>query len=140
MSYAVYRIIKARYADAPGWDEIVVAIDQLMDDPRVRQGLQGNGGQRPRRRWGNRLAFTILAYGFDDGSNEQFGFENLVYEPVNEPLLPDFPGKPGSDGTRLRWQPLALEMVSRTRAGTSSSGGYPEALSPEWGAGGRPSR
>jgi hypothetical protein len=80
---------------------------------------------------GNRIASLIISYGLNDGSNEIDEFNNLFYEPINPPLLPDFPGNPDILDPN-RWQPLALEYF----IGQSGIkvGEYPDFLSPEWGS------
>ena len=131
ISYAVYRIIQARYALAPGWEDVIKpAIDQQMLDLGYDPGNKGTIGNSPAA-IGNRIGFGVINYGFTDGSNEQNEFGNEVYEPINPPLLPDFPGNPDLIDP-MRWQPLALEYF-KDQGGNIIIGGYPDALSPEWG-------
>lgn len=130
ISYACYRIIAERFAGSPGAARTQDRIDELMDelgyDPRVRR----KRGRSPAA-VGNRIAAAILEFGRSDGSNEQDGYANRFYEPVNDPLLPAFPGNPDIDDVN-RWQPLALEFFE-DQGGNPLPTGTPPFLSPEWG-------
>lgn len=130
ISYASYRIIAARFADSPGAAETQERIDALMEtlgyDPRVTR-KRGKSAAAV----GNRIAATILAFGSTDGANEENGYANRFYEPVNDPLLPAFPGNPDITDVN-RWQPLALDFFV-DQGGNPLPTGTPEFLSPEWG-------
>jgi hypothetical protein len=131
VSFACYRMIQARYGNAPGWADIIKpAIDGLMDDLGYDKSYKGTIGNSPAA-IGNRIAYGVINYGFNDNANEQGGFANLVYEPVNPPILPDFPGNPDLIDPQ-RWQPIALDYF-KDQGGNIIIGGYPEALSHEWG-------
>jgi len=66
-----------------------------------------------------------------DGANEQNGYVNIYYEPVNPPLVPPLPGNPDIIDPN-RWQPLALDYFI-DQSGNVIPGGFPEFLGPEWG-------
>jgi hypothetical protein len=130
ISFAAYRVMQARFANSPGADQTLARIDTLMDSLGYDKENTSTVGETPAA-LGNRIALTILFFGLNDGANEQGGYANLFYEPINPPLLPDFPGNPDIIDPN-RWQPLALEWFV-DQSGNIIVGGYPEALSPEWG-------
>ncbi len=130
ISYAAYRVLQARFAKSPGADEILPAIDALMDTLGYDKSFTSTVGNTPAA-VGNRVAINVLFFGLNDNSNEQGAYANLYYVPINDPLLPDFPGNPDIIDTN-RWQPLALEWF-KDQGGNIIIGGYPDALSPEWG-------
>jgi len=130
ISYAAYRIIQARFGSAPGADVIMPMLDQLMDDLGYDKSFTSTVGDSPAA-LGNRIAVSVLSFGLNDGANEQNDYANKVYEPVNEPLVPDLPGNPNISDPN-RWQPLALDFFI-DQSGNVIIGGFPDALSPEWG-------
>lgn len=130
ISFAAYRVLHARFAKSPGADDTLPVFDALMDTLGYDKFYTGTVGSSPAA-VGNRCAIAILAFGLGDGANEQGGYVNQYYEPINEPLLPDFPGNPKLTDPN-RWQPLALEWF-KDQSGNIIIGGYPECLSPEWG-------
>jgi len=130
ISYAAFRILKARFASSPGAAETLPALDALMVDLGYDPTFEGTVGDSPRA-FGNRIAAQVLAFGFTDGSNEFLDYGNLVYQPVNPPILPDFPGNPDMVDFN-RWQPIALEFAI-DQSGNIIPGGTPPFLSPEWG-------
>jgi len=130
ISYAAYRVLRARFGSSPGADETLPALDQQMVDMGYDPLFTSTVGDSPAA-LGNRIAITILSFGLNDNANEQGGYANLVYEPVNEPLVPALPGNPEITDPN-RWQPLALDFFI-DQSGNVILGGFPEALSPEWG-------
>ena len=130
ISFAAYRVLKARFAESPGADQSLPAFDALMDALGYDKDYKGTLGDSPAA-VGNRCAVTVLFTGLNDGANEAGAYVNQYYEPINPPLLPDFPGNPDLIYPD-RWQPLALEWFM-DQGGNLIIGGYPEFLSPEWG-------
>ncbi|MHC4924323.1 MAG: vanadium-dependent haloperoxidase [Planctomycetota bacterium] len=130
MSYACFRIIAARFDDSPGAEDTQGRIESLMDDLGYDDAVTTTTGDTPAA-LGNRIAATILTFGETDGANEENDYENLIYRPVNTPLLPAFPGNPNIDD-RNRWQPLALEFFI-DQSGNVFPSATPDFLSPEWG-------
>lgn len=130
ISYAMYRVLRHRFETSPAAVDMYPRYDLLMDElgyDKAYEGLVGDDAAS----LGNRIADAIITFGLTDGSNEQNGYENLFYEPINPPLLPDFPGNP--DIIDLdRWQPLALEYFV-DQSGNPIPTGYPDFLGPEWG-------
>jgi hypothetical protein len=135
MSHAAYRVLQARYSKSPGSVKTLAALDALMDELGYDKNNKATVGNSPAA-VGNRIAVHVLAHGLTDGSNEAGGYVNLYYTedngyPANEPILPDLPGNPDLTDPN-RWQPIALEFFI-DQSGELILGGYPEALSPEWG-------
>jgi hypothetical protein len=132
ISYAAYAILRARFANSPD-----AAFSQASFDERMRllgydAGFTATAGDvDPPAELGNRIAASVLVFGLTDGSNEQNGYANRFYQPVNPPLIMDLPGNPGILD-RNRWQPLALTFFV-DQSGNQIPGGFPPFLSPEWG-------
>jgi len=130
ISFAMYRIMRHRFAQSPAAVDMFPRYDAMMDSMGYDKTYEGVVGDDPAS-LGNRIAATIITFGLTDGSNEQNDYENLVYNPVNPPLLPDFPGNPDILDLN-RWQPLALKYFV-DQSGNPLPFGYPDFLGPEWG-------
>ncbi|MCA9298054.1 MAG: hypothetical protein KDA28_03250, partial [Phycisphaerales bacterium] len=130
VSYAAFRMIEHRFANSPGSVQVLGECADLMAQLGYDTNFTDTVGDTPAA-LGNRIAATIIAWGLTDGSNEANGYANLFYEPINPPLLPDFPGNPDIIDVN-RWQPLALDFFV-DQGGNVIIGGYPDFLSPEWG-------
>tara|TARA_R110002072_G_scaffold42064_2_gene117350 strand:- start:5609 stop:7777 length:2169 start_codon:yes stop_codon:yes gene_type:complete len=130
ISYAMYRMLRHRFGESPAAIPMFPQYAQLMSDLGYDINFETVEGDSPAA-VGNRIAASIIAFGLTDGSNEQDNYANLVYEPINEPLLPEFPGNPTITDPN-RWQPLALQFFV-DQSGNPFPFGYPDALSPEWG-------
>ena len=130
ISYAVYRILAARFANSP--DAVTIAAEReaqmatLGFDPAVTTEV----GNTPAA-VGNRIGAAILAHGQTDGANEANDYANTSYVPVNPELIPALPGNPTITDPN-RWQPLALEFNVDQGGNPLPSGALPF-LSPEWG-------
>ncbi len=130
ISYAMYRLLRHRFLFSPGAPDVLPEYDLLMAELGYDISFTSTVGDSPAA-LGNRIAQTIIDFGMTDGSNEAGAYANLVYQPFNPPLLPDFPGNPDILDLN-RWQPLALEFFV-DQSGNPIPFGYPEFLSPEWG-------
>lgn len=130
ISYAMYRMLRHRFLLSPAAEHMFPEYDLLMGELGYDTNNTTVIGNSPAA-LGNRIAATIIAFGLSDGSNETGLYNNLVYEPVNPPLLPDFPGNPDILDLN-RWQPLALDYFV-DQSGHPHPFGYPDFLSPEWG-------
>ena len=132
MSYAVYRIMLHRFSNSPGIKEIYLSINNLMDELGYDKNMQsvdyhsGNAAAL-----GNYMANQIIAFGMQDGSNEENEYANLFYEPLNENLNTDYGGNPNLTEPN-HWQALTIEEFI-DQSGNYFPGGAPEFLSPEWG-------
>ena len=130
ISYAMYRILRHRFALSPAAIEMYPEYDMLMGELGYDISITDTAGDTPAA-LGNRIAESVIQFGLTDGSNEQLDYANLYYEPINPPLLPDFPGNPDMLDPN-RWQPLALEYFV-DQSDIPIPTGYPDFLSPEWG-------
>jgi len=133
IAYAAYRLVQHRFQFSPGALDIYPQADLLMDAMGYDKfffSTDGSGGNEGAA-LGNRIAQQIIAFGLQDGSNEQNDYANQVYGPINLPLLPDFPGNPDMAFPN-RWQPLALKFTI-DQSGNPLPLGFPGFLSPEWG-------
>ena len=132
ISYASYRLIRHRFSWSPGADEILPMTDSLMvqlgyDIENTSLAYEDHSPAA----LGNYLASQLIAFGLQDGSNEQEDYANLYYEPVNGSLVPR---QTGTDSIvdPNRWQPLRLETFI-DQSGNVISTQQPPFLSPEWG-------
>lgn len=133
ISYAAYRLLLHRFANSPGAVATYanlnnLFINQLGYDPAYTSTDYTNGVPAA---LGNYLASEIINFGLQDGANEQNGYANEFYEPVNPPLVTNFSGNP--DFLDLnRWQPLTLDVFI-DQSGNEIPYNTPPFLSPEWG-------
>ena len=121
-----------RFSNSPGIEEIYLSINNLMDELGYDKNMQsvdyhsGNAAAL-----GNYMANQIIAFGMQDGSNEENEYANLFYEPLNENLNTDYGGNPNLTEPN-HWQALTIEEFI-DQSGNYFPGGAPEFLSPEWG-------
>lgn len=131
ISYAAYTMIKERFRFTPNTAETFEIADGLMNDLGYDISFESTDySSGDARALGNYIADCILNYGYDDGSRENVGFNNIFYEPINSPLILDEPGNPVMEDPN-RWQPLAFDTFI-DQSGNEVPGG-PSFLSPEWG-------
>ena len=131
ISFAVYRLLRHRFADSPGWRDLFYEADLLMDSLGYdRENISTNYKCGPAE-LGNYIAEQIILYGLQDGSNEAGGYANLYYEPVNPPMLVEVPGDPGIVDLN-RWQPLGFTQFV-DQSGNPFGNFVPPFVSPEWG-------
>ena len=132
ISYAAFRILNHRYEISPGYKKSKVIIDKafslLGHDPNFTSIDYKSGNPAA---LGNYIAQSIIDYGWQDGSNEEYFYTNLYYEPVNKPLILKNSGVKGIKNIN-RWQPLAFEKFI-DQSGNELAGNVPEFLGPEWG-------
>lgn len=132
VSYAVYRLIRHRFAASPGVAAIQLEAEKLMADlgyDIANQSTDVTTGSAAAL--GNFIADCYIGFGLQDGANEAAGYANRNYQSVNPPLSPQLPGNP--DIVDLdRWQPLALETFI-DQAGVPITGGALAFLGAEWG-------
>ncbi|GAB5399374.1 MAG: hypothetical protein Aureis2KO_09590 [Aureisphaera sp.] len=132
LSYALFRLLSHRFANSPNAAETTAALEarflSYAYDP-TNESTDYSGGSYAAL--GNYLAEQMIAFGFQDNSNEQNDYENQFYEPINEPLILDL----YEDNSAIdpnRWQPLAFEVFI-DQSGNTIPGDVPDFLSPEWG-------
>lgn len=131
ISYAAYRLLSHRFENSPGHAASQWRFDNLFDDleldPAYTSTDYVNEGAAA---LGNYLAEQMIAFGLQDGANEQNDYANLYYEPVNEELDMDEPGNSTMTDPN-RWQPLRVTQF--IDQGGNEFDDQPEFLSPEWG-------
>ncbi len=132
MSFAAYRLLKHRFEISPGAEESLLRFDSLMiamgNDMSITSTSYEDGSPAA---LGNYIAEQIIEFGYQDGSNEWFFYENLFYESQNDVMIPTLPGSQEMNDPN-RWQPLAFDLFI-DQAGFEIPGGSPDFLSPEWG-------
>jgi hypothetical protein len=129
ISYAAFRVLEHRYRTAVGATDSRLEFRQLMEDLCYPIDVTTTEGDSPAA-VGNRIAEAIIAFGKTDGSNEEGGYTDASYTPVNPPLVVNQPGTVMVDPNR--WQPLQIEhMISQN--GIPVTNGVQQAVGPDWG-------
>jgi|TARA_R110002012_G_scaffold321121_2_gene547519 hypothetical protein len=132
MSYAIYRLMQHRFKDSPGADEIFVDINQRMASYGYNLFVTSTDySDGSYAKLGNYLASQIIAFGLQDGSNEENDYASIFYAPVNPPLILEVYDEIDHINPD-RWQPLAFASFI-DQSGNIIPGGIPNFLSPEWG-------
>lgn len=136
ISFAAYRLLKHRFANSPGNTNPLFFTSQQLDFKMLQLGYDISNTSTDYSTGdpaalGNYIASQMIAYGFQDGSNEQFNYANLYYQPVNPPLVTKVVGNPNLVDFN-RWQPLTLDVFI-DQNGIPIPFNTPPALSPEWG-------
>jgi Domain of unknown function (DUF6851) len=130
ISYAAYTLLRERFALSPGFALMSPQYDAKMAALGFDKSKTSTVGNSPSA-IGLRIANNMIAYGLSDGSNEAGGYANLYYTPKNAPLVVALAGNPSMTFPD-NWQPLALSFFI-DQNGNLILGGYPPALTPEWG-------
>lgn len=130
ISYAVYRLMRNRFATGPGTIQTYAAIDAKLLSLGYDKDFTSTVGNSPAA-LGNRIAAHYIAYGLADGSNQAGGYANQYYLPVNAPCIVGLPGCDMNDPNR--WQPLALDYFCDQGGFCYPAGVILPALTPEWG-------
>jgi len=132
MSYAVFRLLNARFINSPGSETTLQsALDLFLSygyDPNFTSTDYSNNSYAA---LGNYLAREMLTFGYQDNSNEQNDYANLFYEPSNDPLVLAL----YQDNSLInpnKWQPLAFDVFI-DQSGNVTPLSTPSFLSPEWG-------
>lgn len=132
MSYAAYRLLSHRFQNSPGAAATLQKFDSLMlalgYDPAFASIDYGSGSAAA---LGNYLAEQLIAFGFQDRSNEASDYANQYYRPANQAFAPT---EPGNEPLRFpnNWQPIAFDVFI-DQAGNPIPINTPEFQSPEWG-------
>lgn len=129
ISYAAYRILVERYRFSAGADVTLPELDGVMASRCHDPSVTTTDGDSPAA-LGNRIAAAVLAWGLTDGSNEETGYIDPTYAPVNKPLIVKVPGARLRDPDR--WQPLALD-AQKSQNGIAIPDKVQSALAPQWG-------
>ena len=131
MSYAAYRVLRARFVNSPNAGTTIARFNNLMAalgyNPAFTSVDYQSGSPAA---LGNYIGQCILQMGLADGSNEQNNYAIQYYETVNPPLVMANPGNP----TLLdpnRWQKLTLTVAIDQNGNPIP--GTQVFQSPEWG-------
>jgi hypothetical protein len=131
ISFAAYRLLMWRFQNAPGfaaiYDELFLRMAQLGYDVNVTSVDYINDGPAA---LGNYIASQMIAFGLQDGSNEQSNFASQYYTDSNPFLYPQLPGNPDMIDPN-RFQRLSIPNAV-DQAGNPINGTPPH-LAPEWG-------
>lgn len=129
ISYAAYSLIEHRFRNSPGVLSIMEEADKLM----ISLGYDiNNTVENSVASLGRYIANCYIQFGFQDGANEQLGYSNTSYQPINVPLELGLnkPGNPNISDLN-HWQPLSIEGYIDQAGNPVDS--IPEFLGPEWG-------
>jgi hypothetical protein len=129
ISYAAYRILLWRYAQAAGLQKTFDELTSTMESLCYRPDFTSTQGDSPAA-LGNRIAAAVIKYGKSDGSLEQQHYIDPSYTPPNQPLIVKQPGTTMHDPTL--WQPLALDQVV-TQNGIAVPGKVQTFIGAQWG-------
>lgn len=132
ISYAAYRLLSHRFQNSPNAGETLNALDVHFDSYGYDNDFDSiDFSTGSYAALGNYLASEIIAFGLQDGSHEQSGYNNLYYSPVNDPLILEL----YEDNTSIdpnRWQPLAFDVFI-DQSGNTYPLNTPDFVNPEWG-------
>jgi len=131
MSYAVYRLIINRFSASPDWASTSANINAYMAelglDPNYTSTDYLTGGPAA---LGNYVASKIIAFGLQDGSNQQNNYAATCYTPINPNLQMQFPGNPNMVDPN-RWQRVEVPLFIDQSGNVLTS--VPNFIGPEWG-------
>jgi len=133
ISYAMYRLLNHRFKNSPGSEESLYRFQFIMNqlgydtDYTESNYTEGNPAAL-----GNFIAETIINYGLQDGSREEFDYEYEYYSPINQPLDLALSGIDKDNLNPNRWQPLTFDTFI-DQSGNLIEGSTPRFLGPEWG-------
>ncbi|WP_298421229.1 T9SS type A sorting domain-containing protein [uncultured Kordia sp.] len=132
ISYAMYRLLTHRFANSPGATTSLANFQTLFEsynyDVNFTSTDYSSGSYAA---LGNHLAAEIIAFGTQDGSNEQNDYANEHYQPENSPLILEI-YEETNDIDPNKWQPLAFDVFI-DQSGNPFPLNTPAFLSPEWG-------
>jgi hypothetical protein len=130
VSYAAYRILRHRYANAKGGAISVACFDSFLRLLGYDPDDTSATGDSPRA-LGNRIAQTIIGLGADDGANEQNDYKDTTsFVAANPALVVADPG--ATVQNPAAWQPINL-AVAVTQNGIVTASGVQEYIGPHWG-------
>ena len=131
ISYACYRLLKQRFLNSPGASFSLAYYDSLMNEfgyPIDFISTDYSSGLPAAM--GNFIASQVIAFGFQDGSNQQNGYASQYYTPSNPQLIANNPGNPTMVDPN-RWQQIFLDQFIDQSGNVITTS--PPFLSPEWG-------
>jgi len=132
ISYALLRLLSHRFANSPGGDEVLhsfIDLHQSYGYDTDFTSIDYSSGSYAAL--GNYMGEQMIAFGLQDGANENLEYGNRFYTPKNPPLvLAEY-----RDATNIdpnKWQPLSFDLFV-DQSGNTVPVDIPSFLSPEWG-------
>jgi hypothetical protein len=105
ISHAAYNVLHHRFENSVAAGVLLPAIEDCMLSLGYDPSNDDTGSDTPAA-LGNRVAATIIAQGFGDGSNESGSYVDYTgYFPANNPMIVELPGTGGMADVNA-WQPL----------------------------------
>jgi len=87
LSYAAYRVLKHRFSNSPNRQVTFDKLNDLMSILNYDTNFTSvDYSDSDPAALGNYIATKIIEFGFQDGANESNAYNNIYYEPVNNPL------------------------------------------------------
>ncbi|HSV06664.1 MAG TPA: vanadium-dependent haloperoxidase [Candidatus Binatus sp.] len=108
ISFAAYRLLSHRYALSVNAASTQAHLDSRMATLGYDKNFTSIEGDMPAA-VGNRIGNAMIAFGGNDGANEDGNYADASYAPVNDSLVVKEPGTVMNDPNR--WQPLALAII-----------------------------
>jgi len=132
INYAMYTLLRHRFRNSPGAEESLPLIEALFEaQGHDKSFISTDYSTGNAAAFGNYIAENMIAFGLQDGANEEYDYTNNYYRNWNFPLAPELKTNPFLWDPN-RWQPLTFEVFI-DQSGNEIPGGAPEFLSPEWG-------
>lgn len=133
ITYAVANLIMSRFQFSPDYQSTARSLFQLLDDRGYDFDLRKEGFpmDTTAAAFGYYVAQEVIAFGNEDNSNENIDYNNLYYNPVNDPVLVTDAGNDSLNNPN-RWQPLAFDRFI-DQSGNEFLGNIPSFLGAEWG-------
>jgi hypothetical protein len=131
LSYASFQLIKYRFRNSPGATETNARLTKQFQTLGLNSAITSTDySTGSPEALGNYIAEQIIAFGKEDGSNEDNDYANRYYNPLNPPFRPELPGISRVIDPN-RWQPLQLKTFIDQSG--FEIGDVPAFLSAEWG-------
>lgn len=131
IAFASHRILTERYQLSLARPETRLALDNSLTTACGVTSDYATDNPESAAAFGLQVADAVLAATIDDGSLERKAYEDVGYEPVNEPLVV------AESGTELtdpdRWQPLLLD-TNVSQNGVPLPGGEQTFIGSNWGS------
>lgn len=131
VSFAAYRMIRARFQNSPGAAITLPPLDTLMNFfgfDITNTSIDYSSGSPAAL--GNYIASSYIAYGFTDGANQQGNYANQYYQPVNPPFYANHVGDSNLVNPN-RWQQIFLDQYIDQNGNVYTTS--PPFLGAEWG-------
>jgi hypothetical protein len=132
ISYAIFRLLTHRFINSPNATETTNALNTFFTSLGYDKDYTSTAySSESYAALGNYLAERMIAFGLQDGANEENHYQNRYYEPANDPLILDL----YEDNDFInpdKWQPLAFDVYI-DQSGNPFPLDTPEFLNPEWG-------